>query len=60
MTLAEVVRSGALTPAEARAIELLRAIKNEAAGRGHGTLRVEVTEGRESLFKREHSEKPAR
>lgn len=60
MTLAEVVRAGALSPAEARAVELLRAIKNDAAGRGHGTLRVEVTDGRETLFKREHSEKPTR
>jgi hypothetical protein len=43
-----------LTPAEHRAIVLLREIKKDA---GHGTLRVEVTAGYESLLKQEFSEK---
>lgn len=49
-----------LTNEEWRAVQHLRALKADDGGRGHGTLRVEVVNGRESLFKREHSEKVAR
>lgn len=44
-----------LTEAEMFVIQRLRALKKEA---GHGTLRVEVTAGHETLVKREYSEKP--
>lgn len=46
-----------VTAGERFVLERLRAIK---ANGGHGTLRVEVTAGQESLVKREHSEKPPR
>ena len=44
-----------LTPSESRVIELLRNLKEN---HGHGTLRVEITAGMESLFKSEKSELP--
>lgn len=43
-----------VTDNEARIIERLRALKQNA---GHGTLRVEVTAGSETLIKREYSER---
>ena len=47
-----------MTPNERRVIELLRELKSD---RGHGTLRVEITAGVETLVKHERSEKfPAR
>lgn len=46
-----------VTPAEKRVVELLREIKGTS---GHGSLRIEVAEGKEILFKKEHSEKPPR
>ncbi len=49
-----LVDLGRGTPEEKRALEHLRTLKAEC---GSGTLRVEVNFGRESLFKREHSEK---
>ena len=44
-----------LTPNEHRVIDLLRELKRN---KGYGTLRVEVTAGAESLFRKERSEKP--
>jgi len=44
-----------LTENEARAIALLRDLK---ANRGHGTLRIEVRDGLESLYRPERSELP--
>ncbi len=44
-----------LTANEARAIELLRKLKAE---QGHGTLRIEVVAGVESLYRAEASELP--
>lgn len=44
-----------LTENEARVVELLREMK---ASRGHGTLRVEVRDGLESLLRPEYSELP--
>lgn len=42
-----------LTPNECRAVELLRELKQN---KGHGTLRIEITAGMESLFRSERSE----
>ena len=44
-----------LTDNEMRVVELLRELK---ANRGHGTLRIEVRDGNESLFRQEQSELP--
>jgi hypothetical protein len=44
-----------VTQNERRVIELLRELK---AGHGHGTLRIEVRDGAESLFRSERSELP--
>lgn len=60
MTLSDIVRAGGLSASEARAVELLRSIKGQATGRGHGTLRVEVADGKETLFRPEYSEKAPR
>lgn len=43
-----------VTAAERIIIERLRAIQSNG---GHGTLRVDVTDGHASFLKREHSEK---
>lgn len=43
-----------LTAEEVRVINNLRLLKHQ---RGHGTLRVEIVAGYESLIKREHSER---
>ena len=44
-----------LTPNESRVIQLLRNLKEN---QGHGTIRIEITAGMESLFKAEKSELP--
>ncbi len=44
-----------LTPNECQAIELLRSLK---ANKGHGTLRIEVRDGMETLFRPEPSVLP--
>lgn len=46
-----------LTPNENRVVELLRALK---ANKGHGTLRVDIADGLEILFRPEFSEKPGK
>lgn len=43
------------TEQEREVLDWLRAIKKEQKGKGHGTLRVEITDGSESLLKREYS-----
>ncbi len=45
-----------LDPNEARAIELLRSIKKQASGKGHGVLTVEVANGVETFFRPAYSE----
>ncbi len=44
-----------LTLNEARVIELLREIK---ANRGHGSLKIDIRDGIESLFRPEYNETP--
>lgn len=54
------VTSIILTPREAWVIGHLRKIKSEQNGKGHGTLRIDVVDGFETLVKREISERPPR
>lgn len=45
-----------LRPAHDLVIQRMLAIESEKNGKGHGTLRVEITDGKVTLIKREYSE----